>query len=314
MNLFNSTIFICITLGGLGCGQKPPNTREAAEIGDSLSLLESDLNALSSLNEKGPRAYDASSNGRFYQIFGGYSGKNVRDFINERIQYYFKASDGYSLSPPDQKIIHRNWIYKGLESIDDTNVLAFNFGTQIWIQGLLDRTTYTVTLDKGQVVPATSSRVGIVGLTARYVKYLPKNDNSSTEIPIEFRQSTIIHEARHSDCTDGITESDLNRIRQAQSYSEFIHNSHARKCGHFHSPCETGDLKGLLACDLDPWGSYGIQMIFLEGVINNIKPGAAAWQILNAKILDNKSRVQFGYLRMIYSQAHHPNMNSSGLR
>jgi hypothetical protein len=300
-----------IAIGAIGCGKdQAKDQKEGEPKNDPVALAQSDLQALNSFDVTGSLAYDRSSNNRFSQIFGGFSGQNVRNFIDERIKHYLRESDIVGLSPSYS--VHTGWTQLP-PTPKDIIAGAANLGMQFWLQGLLDNTTFSLTLANGQNVPIASSRAGVMLFGPAYAEEIEMN-GSKLRLSVASRQSILVHEARHSDCNGGISQADISRARQAQSYAKFFDGLQARKCGHLHSLCRTGSLQGLPACDAETWGSYGIQAVFLEAALKNAQAGSTKWQVLNALVIDAKSRLEFDYHVMIHSQTDHPDLTSSGLR
>lgn len=318
-----------VALGAIGCGKdaekqdaKPQDAekQDGAEP-DPLSLLQADLQALDAFDEAGARLYDKYRNNRFSEIFGGYGGKNLRAFIDERLTHFVRASDVATISP----MVHTGWIQlppppnggvAAANSGDSEGVsmAAANLGVQFWLQGLVDDTVFTVGLMNGQTIAATSSRVGLMLFGSAYTDPAIGPDGSKIPLPVAYRHGILIHEARHSDCSGGITEADLDWTRKANSYAEFFEGSDAQKCGHMHSLCLSGTYRGLAACDRGTWGAYGIQTVFLEAALLNAQKGTTDWQIINAVMMDTKSRLEYNYYDMIDSRTDNPDLTSSGLR
>lgn len=337
-------IKLCIVLlifsslvSGMGCGgprSSQSDTPSSGEVGRSqadaktLVLVAEDLEALKSFSAQGLSQSNSGSRSRFVQVFGGYSGKNIRSFIDERIKYFISLDDllpaGRSSSGPSSNGKRGNsdqesgptpgWTrIENSEKIKD-NIAASNFGFQLWLQSLIDRRPTAVVLKSRKLIPVTSSRVGIMLIGPAYNGITRNLDDSPVPFPQEYRQSMLIHEARHSDCVGGLTQEDLRIAREASSYAEFSERFSSKKCGHLHALCMTGDFKGFPACDSMRWGSYGIQALYLEAALQETPIGSEKWQVLLASFIDSKSRLFFDYDEDMIQGLEDPELNSLGLR
>jgi hypothetical protein len=126
-------------------------------------------------------------------------------------------------------------------------------------------------------------------------------------IPAFERIFTMVHEARHSDCTGGLPTSDVLRVRNNQQPLQ-------RNCGHMHSVCPTGHpLAGYFACDDLPWGAYAVHGVFASTVASQctncsnkekaVSRAAAAEAFSRIEYLDDMLGGQWG----------DPDMSSSGV-
>ena len=100
--------------------------------------------------------------------------------------------------------------------------------------------------------------------------------------------ASLIHEARHSDCTGGLK---LNGYGIYQFFKG--DTSYLGECTHVHAPCPEGhDLEGLPACDRESWGAYGVNAVF-DGVVSAHCKGCTESRkdTMEAAYLDAKSRV-----------------------
>jgi hypothetical protein len=153
-------------------------------------------------------------------------------------------------------------------------------------------------------IPLTSSRVGIVKMGELYAK---KKRSGAYVLPSVMRQSTLIHEARHSDCTGGITKADIERYKQ----DEMIENS---KCGYMHSICPKGhQYEGYYACDDMAWGAYSVEAVYTAFVDKSCgNCTEAEKQVALAGAIDALSRVMVAD-DMLAGKLGEPDMSSSGV-
>ncbi|MEO5968467.1 MAG: hypothetical protein ABIQ95_00955 [Bdellovibrionia bacterium] len=330
----------CSVVTGMGCGvfnapQTYNSALQSSERSDSdaraLALVAEDLDALKYFSASSLGLSNASAKGRFLQVFGGYSGENVKDFINERIKYFLSSNDlffpgdvGPSKAAPssDPK---GGWTHiENFKKIEG-QVAASNLGLQVWFQSLIENRPLSIVLKTFKIIPVTSSRVGVMLIGPGYNGGIRKAEdfsnsladssleNTTVPFPQEYRQSLLIHEARHSDCVGGLSKVDLKTAREAGSYSEFLEKFSSKKCGYLHALCLRGDYQGFPACDSMRWGSYGIQALFLEAALKEAPVGSEKWQLLLSVFIDTKSRLFFDYDFDMIQGLENPELTSLGL-
>ena len=282
----------------------------------ALALVAEDLEALEFFSAPDLSLSSVQSRRRFIQVFGGYSGNNIRNFINERIKYFISVDDLLPIDSVSSENSAQKLGWTRVENYEKMkgSIAASNYGSQLWLQSLIDERPAAIVLKTWEIIPVSSTRVGIMLIGPAYNGSIRKLDGSSVPFPQEFRQSLLIHEARHSDCVGGVTEDDLRIAREASTYLEFTERFDSKKCGHLHALCREGDYRGLPACDSMRWGSYGIQALYLEAALKAAPFGSEKYQLLLATFIDTKSRLFFNYdLDMIHG-LEDPELDSLGLR
>ncbi|MBC7692465.1 MAG: hypothetical protein H7222_11940 [Methylotenera sp.] len=230
-----------------GCSspsEAPPNAPISLDNGRQLSvaldpslsasdqtLVQGDFNLLSNLQFN-------SASSTFKQIFGGTTSNDVLTYIDERVKF---------VVPNTQNIDQRILLNASSTPPESGGViLASNIGTPLWLYSETIKPQKVQFRVGNQAVPVSSSRVGIVMLGEGY------RQNVGTML----RLSTLVHEARHSDCTGGISRADVQRIHDGQLPTQ-------KTCGHLHVDCPVGHpLAGLPACDDHSWGAYAIELVF----------------------------------------------------
>jgi hypothetical protein len=267
VRLSQTLAIIALLIGFSSCGTgSDSDTKDVSQD----QLLASDLADLGSYKSAGAIQYDQQNNGIFTQIFGGTTSADLTNYLNTRVHYYIDKDQDVSISPADFQ--NMGWTQETLlKTLADTNndatVCAVNVSIEYWILGLLNNTLVTFNFND-QNVPLTSARTGIVVLGDGYSDTIAIKDgqgNSNTvSLPAFYRQSILLHEARHSDCTGGLSDFQLSRISQETSAAEFSANDDAGTCGHLHIMCPSGDYQGLYACDDEIYGAYGVQDVFLD--------------------------------------------------
>jgi hypothetical protein len=205
---------------------------------------------------------------RFSEIFGGVKASDVYRYLDERIHYLVKDDFTNTI-----KFKYNDWVNDPDEEkklkTQGGQVGAANIGTQLWLQSAVDASPEATTFPLGgHAVVIDSSRTGVFILGDGYTT---STGVPFVGIPAEVRQSIVVHEARHSDCTGGITEQSLKELRGYRDYHETQAEFEQMSCGHLHAECPAGhSMAGLPACDSprDIWGAYAVQAIFLESLVN----------------------------------------------
>lgn len=139
---------------------------------------------------------------------------------------------------------------------DGMTTIATNIGTFLWMMGLIESDKpFPAIRFNGRKVRAKSMRSGIIQLDYGFFneRIFPQHSELA-------QLATLVHEARHSDCSGGMKPQTLQAISTGQSPE-----SHA--CGHLHGICPEGHpLAGILACDVEAWGAYAIEAIYSVNV------------------------------------------------
>lgn len=192
----------------------------------------------------------------------------------------------------------------------DIKVGAENLSSQWWLEGVVNNVTPTLYIN-GQTIPITSSRAGIIMLADGYPGVVKLSDGSVQDAPPAHRQAILMHEARHSDCTGGLSENEIQMMRDAQSYDDFLSQVKLPHCGHLHAICPSGTYQGLAACDVERFGAYTVGMIYEASMIN-AQTNEIDRKALQISALDSKSRFLGSAANSLDEQT--PNMTSDGVR
>lgn len=220
-------------------------------------LLRADLLVISQL------PVQAQAGSWFEQLFGGRGAQAATQFLDDRVNFF--VSDRV---PVEDRLL--------LDDRVRANRIALNVGTSLWMFALRDANAgIGMRLGRYRVNP-NSPRVGLVQISESY------NRNLS----LVSRLDTLLHEARHSDCTGGLPAGDLARLRAA-----LVPNGVA--CGHFHTICPTGHpFAGEPACDSHAWGAYSTGGVYSASVARGCK-GCKEKMIQEATVtsLDSFSRL-----------------------
>ena len=319
-------LFIPVPLFFGACSQDhsdPPPRPNSQKV-----LAQSDLEKMKVIPSNGPLKYDSAHKGLFTAIFGGTSGADVTNYFSTRIAYILSTSDKARLEISPHDFIYKAWLRspddmlppiifpKKLKSNElnsepaSAQIGAANIGTGLWLQSIVN--TVTVTLVYGEErIPVNSSRAGIMILGPGY-RETENTDGPPFTIPAEYRQAILLHEARHSDCSGGIKQNDLDVARSAIDLKNFTEKFQKLNCGHIHVFCPADHpYHGLPACDSLPFGAYAVGAIYSAAVAENLT--SIDKQVMLANALDSSSRLLLDFNAMIDGKSGAPDMSSSGL-
>lgn len=181
--------------------------------------------------------------GWFDRVFGGAGVPAVVDYLNLRARIYTSTdpSAGGRVTPiaraPDGRPIF---------------LLADNLGGILWLAHELalpqKRLAFAV---NGVGYEPADPRVGVIRIQGAFPRLSPLE-----------AAKTLVHEARHSDCTGGADAGDLApTLRYVLRQSPALPANPA--CLHLHVVCPAGhDYQGEVACDGHAWGAYAYSWIF----------------------------------------------------
>ncbi|MEQ1877388.1 MAG: hypothetical protein ABL958_12150 [Bdellovibrionia bacterium] len=281
-------------VGGGGGGSDPDAYKR--------DLLKADLQELDVSDTTYLTTYDRENGGVISKLFGGTRGADLLNYFRTRVTYTFTKQEIENGS--------MQLSAAGTFPIDASSTLtvgARNIGTALWYQGLVERKAVTITV-AGQTIAVRSTRTGIIEFGDGYRRTNPK---TLTDYPSEFRNMIMLHEARHSDCTGGVSDPDIEIIRQAggelsaSGFTRFM-------CGHLHQNCPTGhQYAGKPVCDLHPWGAYAIGALYVRAALLKYK-GQPQEDVLRAAAIDQANRAIPELTKMINGDFGNPDMSSSG--
>lgn len=282
---------------------------------DPKVLVANDLAAFTKIPSSDLAAYDRQNYGLFSEVFGGTDNYNLIAFFDERIKHVLKEEDLKEFTSSPSNFSITSWSSdpdadKKMESAG-AQVAASNIGMGLWFQAAVEGVTMRL-YRKGEEIKIDSPRAGLMLIGPGYIDWVKLENGTKIDLPSEYRQSTLLHEARHSDCTGGITQKDLNVARTAKSMQEFDEKYTRNACGHLHTLCPKGhDLAGLAACDKHAWGAYTVGAIFKAAVTNTLSGRDRA--ILEASAIDSWDRVLVPKAKMLNGMMGKPDMSSKGI-
>jgi hypothetical protein len=235
------------------------------------SLIKEDFEWLESFempsHEQGSTPFGAPLSRWFDDIFGGSQSQNVINFIDERSAYYIA---------PTRSVKRHIRLRQAGESYET----ASNVGTGLYLSSLAHRERVSFDFD-GRSIEVNDTRVGLIKLARGFFR-------SESKFKDTYRVSrigTLVHEARHSDCTGGVKRSTLKHLK---SKIDILDNS----CGHTHARCPRGhSYAGLMACDTSPWGSYAVEAVLLARIAQCEDCNEEVVQAALISVIDRRKRV-----------------------
>ncbi|HEX4923434.1 MAG TPA: hypothetical protein VFV50_05090 [Bdellovibrionales bacterium] len=272
---------------------------------DKRQLEADDLQVLNATDTYELRSYDQRNNGIITKVFGGTTGADLVRFYRERITYAVTEDELNRSDLRMSRFTYTNWAKDGNSSSAffapaALTVGAANIGTMVWYLSLLEREPVTVRV-ANYTVNVTSSRVGLMMFGEGYRKYVEGADEPGLEYPAELRNMILIHEARHSDCTGGVRQSDLEVMRRAKNSKDFEKSYTRWTCGHLHRTCpEYHEYEGKRVCDRGEWGAYAIGAIYARAVLPKFS-GTRYERYMRAQAIDQANRVQIATGEPAYS-------------
>jgi hypothetical protein len=187
---------------------------------------------------------DGSKIKYFSNVFGGNDAASVERYLSDRVHWIVSSKKDL-----DRTVIS---LSNSLGATDSTpQVVATNIGAAIWFSALVSGDPAAGIQIGHDLVEIRSTRAGVIQLGDAY--------SSDLADPI-LRVSTLVHEARHSDCTGGVSKKDLLLLRASKDPTR-------KNCGHLHSDCPAGHpYAGYPACDDHPWGAYAVEADYMAAV------------------------------------------------
>lgn len=292
---------------------------DPALSGKEKALLRSDVLHLATLPP-------APHNYWYTRIFGERQGfKGALEFLDTRINYILPASVEIdqriklNVPNPGRKENDRDHV-DGFEDPDEfpdeiedepkekksapgsDTVYAGNISTVLWLIQQAN-TQYWMKFKIGSLeIPILSTRVGIVRIGEAYSK---EKTPRGTVLTASARTAALIHQGRHSDCTGGITEDELEEVRAWGLPS-------SGQCGHFHAICPKGHpYEGAAACDGHAWGAFGIEGVFASEYASLCAGGCNELQRQQAYAvaMDSYSRILIPLRELFSGQAGMPDLS-----
>ncbi|MDR3607692.1 MAG: hypothetical protein P4M08_09960 [Oligoflexia bacterium] len=198
----------------------------------------------------------------FDKVFHGVDTNAVAQYLNERLGYIIPSR----VNIEDQLFEASNIQDTSHGGHGQVYTVALNMGVNLWFAALASAPRQLYFEFGDSYILIDSSRVGIVQLGDGYTA----QDHGGYVFPSLVRVSTLVHEARHSDCTGGMHQSTLDLLMRAKTPDRL-------GCGHLHVKCPEGhDYAGYYACDNEAWGAYSVEAVYVSAFIKNCSSCSAA--------------------------------------
>jgi hypothetical protein len=228
-----------------------------------MELLIKDLQALA-----GNQNELAHADERAEKIFDTKNGGTILSYLNARLHYFMPNSgdeDLYTRCTLPRKLRYEDFLFNsGSESLgintfkkeEKGEMGAANMGAAVWLLAVVNDLSVSCRVGATEF-PINGTRTGLMMFGPGYKEKEKLIGPLKMKLPPEYRQSILVHEARHSDCPTGLTEDDLEVARNSHNMKEFDREFKGRRCGHVHTFCPAGHaLEGEAACDDVPYGAY----------------------------------------------------------
>ncbi len=296
------TLFLLVSCGGGdggssgGAQPQEDGTTTGSSTGGSGNVnvtYDSDLTGperqalVNSTDVMGDLVIDGNQVRRFTQIFGGRRSSNVVNYFETRVNYFLSA---------DTTLESRVVVQPASTSLlGVAETLASNPRSLLWYFSKISEPDDVKFEINDKLLDINSSRFGVMQVGAVFGRL----------DPIE-QIITLVHEARHSDCTGGALASDLERFEAGLQPLY-------KPCGHAHEICPEGHpLAGLFACDAHPWGAYIVDAIYAVAVSQTCTSCSETQkQVAESMALDALSRPLYDVAELLDGRFGPPDMSSS---
>ena len=259
-------------------------------------LLLEDAKALANYEVKPP------ANSWFEAIFGGTSMVDVGKYFDARVKHIYS---------------HKAKIEMRVPAPQGPMMTALNLSVPLWFE-TITRGGPVVIKFNDLAIPVNDSHVGVIQLGQAYSdRNLIPNTKEQPFTPVS-RTSILIHEARHSDCRDGIGPDELARLMQHKLPL-------SRTCGYMHKVCEAkitlpdgtavdNPYAGAAACDDIAWGAYSVQAVYAMSLAKNCT-NCSEHEKQEALMVGSDALMRLsGFFKdMLAGKMGKPDMNSKGL-
>jgi hypothetical protein len=232
----------------------------------------------------------------FREIFGGVDTAALRGFLELRLHYVLSGNTEIEsrVRINAEPVVFQPRESSLLSQEDDSGRGATNLASLWFLKKAVEPEKLQFVIND-ELIPVESTRIGIIQLGPAFLRAPP---------PIQV--GVLLHEGRHSDCTQGIWRSDILRTQQGV-------DPVGVSCGHLHVLCPTGhEYEGLFACDEEAWGAYSVNFIYWAAVARTCKDCPEEERVLTeAAALDAATRILIDVTAMVRGDFGAPDMSSS---
>lgn len=186
--------------------------------------------------------------------FGTADASGILRYVSERVKVFLGAEpkagllEGEALFP-----------YGSVREDEKAYMTAANFGTLVWYEALI-RKQPGAAFGLTATYPVKSMRDGLISIQPGYNLVALPSDGRGSVVRVRLAGAgTLVHEARHSDCSEALAPADIERIRK--NGGDVLSGN--TQCGHLHVKCPAGhELEGINACDDHAWGAYSLSYVY----------------------------------------------------
>ncbi|MFZ9521320.1 MAG: hypothetical protein ACO3A4_12665 [Silvanigrellaceae bacterium] len=257
---------VMVSVANIGCKKlkeqleqpklPPPQTGMAEQVAPTLdinldagltekerTLFREDIKFLQSISFK------STADSYFFKAFAPNGTIDLLKFVDDRIGYIIGMN-----TTIDSRF---SYTAETGNNSGKAVTIATNIGTAVWLETVAQKRPIEFFINNTSI-PVNDPRIGIVRLAEGYTNY----DGEGRPMNPVARTAVLIHEARHSDCTGGLSDRDVLNLSAGQLPEN-------RSCGHLHTICQGGDYDGLPACDGREWGSYAMGWLYANEFKDN---------------------------------------------
>ncbi len=240
------------------------------------------------------------------KFFGGLRGKDFLKFLDVRIHYFLTEDEKRNMT---SDAFQGQIFGTDPSSQSKFQIVAQNLGGVLWATAAAFRFPNASVNFRGTNVSIQDPRSGLMLLGPGYQLYENQlAGQAKIKIPSASRQATLLHEARHSDCTGGLLPGDIERFQGVRAKE--IHSPENINCLHRHVVCPIGhDFEGELACDSEPWGAYTAGLLFSAMSVHNMQGDDQAY--MQMVVADQLDRLLFETDKMLTGELGEPDLSST---
>ncbi len=279
---------------------------------DVKALAASDLAELQKIQSDQMEDSNQKRNTSFRSVFGGTDGISIHRYFTDRVRKVMDQREfrGLRADWEDDTAALAADLHSDRATVSRVQTIAaVNFGVLAWLEGIYKKKLFRIS---GSRDPVSSTRAGFIVLAQGYGGYVAAS-GKPMQVPIAVRQGILLHEARHSDCTGGLSK-ELVREFRSRTFADGLNLlEKSTTCGHLHAACPPEHkYNGKSVCDSKPWGAYSVGALFSEMSLKRTTDLRERAE-LKAQIVDQWGRVNLNIDDLMSGKFGRPDMTSSGV-
>jgi hypothetical protein len=232
----------------------------------------------------------------FREVFGGVESSALLQFLELRLNYVLSGNTNIEkrVRVNSEPVVFHPRQGLVLSEDSESGRGATNLASLWFLKKAVEPELLQFVIND-KLLSVESTRIGIIQLGPAFLR-----------VPPEIQAGVLLHEARHSDCTGGIWNSDIQRIIQGE-------DPVGVSCGHLHVICPVGHgYAGLYACDEEAWGAYSVNFLYWAAVAGACDHCTEEERVLTeASALDAATRILVDVPAMVRGDLGEPDMSSS---